>query len=96
MRQGEKGKSRVRGGGCADGYTLVAPRNAELAGKLGITTEARNAFYVLSVGGAGPSGLTAALYAAREGMSVLVVATAAVAALALVRGAKPAVLREAG
>lgn len=61
-----------------DGSTLVEPSNAELAAKLGITTEARNAFYDLIVVGSGPSGLTAALYAAREGMSVLVVERAGV------------------
>ena len=56
-----------------DGTILIEPSNADLAAALGITTMAKNAFYDLIVIGSGPSGLTAALYAAREGMSVLVI-----------------------
>lgn len=56
-----------------DGSILVEPSNAELAAKLGLQTTAKNAFYDLIVVGSGPAGLTAAFYAAREGIDTLVV-----------------------
>ena len=56
-----------------DGSTLVEPSNAELAAKLGLQTMAKGAFYDLIVVGSGPAGLTAALYAAREGINTLVI-----------------------
>lgn len=56
-----------------DESTLVEPSNAELAAKLGLQTRAKMSYYDLIVIGSGPGGLTAALYAAREGLDVLVI-----------------------
>jgi thioredoxin reductase (NADPH) len=56
-----------------DGSILVEPSNAELAAKLGLQTRAQCAYYDLICIGGGPASLTAALYAAREGLDVLVI-----------------------
>lgn len=56
-----------------DGSFLVEPSNAELAAKLGLQAQARMSYYDLIIVGSGPTGLTAALYAAREGLDVLVI-----------------------
>ena len=61
-----------------DGSTLVEPSNADLAAKLGLRTEAQHRFYSLIVVGSGVAGLTAAIYAAREGISTLVIESGAV------------------
>jgi thioredoxin reductase (NADPH) len=61
----------------ADGSILVEPSNAELAAKLGLKMTAERSHYDLIVVGGGPAGLTAALYAAREGIDTLVIERAA-------------------
>lgn len=57
----------------ADGSVLVEPSNAELAARLGLQIQARLSYYDLVCIGGGPASLTAALYAAREGLEVLVI-----------------------
>jgi thioredoxin reductase (NADPH) len=61
-----------------DGSILTEPSNAELAEKLGIKTKASQKSYDAIVIGAGPSGLTAALYMTREGIDVLVIEKASI------------------
>ncbi len=52
---------------------LVEPTNAELAKKLGLKTEAKMTYYDLIIIGGGPAGLTASIYASREGADVLLI-----------------------
>ena len=56
-----------------DGSILVEPSNAELAAKLGLQTQAQRSFYDAIIIGGGPTGLTAAVYLAREGVETLVI-----------------------
>lgn len=55
-----------------DGSFMAEPSNEELAEKLGLTIKASKSFYDLIIIGGGPAGLTAAIYAAREGIDSLV------------------------
>lgn len=55
-----------------DGSFLVEPSNDELAAKLGLRLKAGRSYYDLLIVGGGPTGLTAAIYAAREGIDSLV------------------------
>lgn len=61
-----------------DGTVLAEPSNAELAEKLGISTSAECDFYDVIIIGAGPAGLTTALYLGREGINTLVIDKAGV------------------
>lgn len=56
-----------------DDSFLVEPTNAELAKKLGLKTEAKKTYYDIIIIGGGPAGLTAAIYASREGADVLLI-----------------------
>ncbi len=56
-----------------DGSFLVEPSNHELAAKLGLRLKAARSFYDLLIIGGGPAGLTASIYAAREGIDSLVI-----------------------
>lgn len=60
-----------------DGSHLTNPSNADLAVKLGLKTTAERHHYDLIIVGGGPTGLTAALYTAREGIDTLVIERAA-------------------
>jgi thioredoxin reductase (NADPH) len=55
-----------------DGSSLTEPSNEELAKKLGLVSTAQYDFYDLIIIGAGPAGLTTAIYAAREGIKTLI------------------------
>jgi thioredoxin reductase (NADPH) len=56
-----------------DGDTLRSPTTLELAGALGLRTNARQRLYDVCIVGAGPAGLAAAVYAASEGLSTVMV-----------------------
>jgi len=56
-----------------DGSHLIAPGNAELAGKVGLQAQATRPFYDLVIIGGGPAGLANAVYAASEGLRVVLI-----------------------
>ena len=56
-----------------EGDHLLEPSDGDLARRLGLKLEADRASYDLAIVGGGPAGLAAAIYAAREGISALVV-----------------------
>jgi thioredoxin reductase (NADPH) len=56
-----------------EGAVLRAPSVLDLAGALGLRTTARQPLYDVCIVGGGPAGLAAAVYAASEGLSTVVV-----------------------
>ncbi len=56
-----------------DGTVMVAPSEAELANKVGLSTAPAKEFYDLVVVGGGPAGLGAAVYGASEGLRTVLV-----------------------
>ena len=78
--EGQAYVQKVQNGGLSiptivfgDGSILIEPSNARLAAKLGLETKAKCEFYDLIVVGGGPTALTTAIYAARDGFDVLVI-----------------------
>lgn len=55
------------------GSTLRSPTTLDLAGALGLNTAAQQPLYDVCIVGGGPAGLAAAVYAASEGLSTVVV-----------------------
>ena len=83
-RDSDEGLERLREAGCesssepvvflVDGRVLVNPSNTELARGWGVTTDIESGSeFDVTVVGAGPAGLAAAVYASSEGLSALVV-----------------------
>jgi thioredoxin reductase (NADPH) len=56
-----------------DGSVLVDPSMGELASKVGLATHAALPFYELVIVGAGPAGISAAVYASSDGIKCLLV-----------------------
>ncbi|MGI9179930.1 MAG: FAD-dependent oxidoreductase [Longimicrobiaceae bacterium] len=56
-----------------DGTHLLEPTDAEIAEKIGLSTEAESPFYDLIIVGGGPSGLAAAVYGASEGLRTIII-----------------------
>jgi thioredoxin reductase (NADPH) len=56
-----------------DGDTLRSPSTLDLAGALGLRTSAEQPLYDVCIVGGGPAGLAAAMYAASEGLSTVIV-----------------------
>ncbi len=56
-----------------DGDTLTSPSTLDLADALGLRTRAEQPLYDVCIVGGGPAGLAAAVYAASEGLSAVIV-----------------------
>jgi thioredoxin reductase (NADPH) len=55
------------------GQVLINPSNADLAHAMGVATQPTESSYDVAIVGAGPAGLSAAVYAASEGLRTVVV-----------------------
>ena len=86
VREKNNGKQSIPTIIFQDGSLLVEPGNDELARKLGLTVRAESTFYDLIIVGGGPAGLTASIYAAREGIECLVIEKSALGGQAGVTG----------
>ncbi len=69
-----------------DGSILVEPTSAQLAQKMGLTTQAKFKYYELIIIGGGACGLTAASYAARERIRTLVIERRGLGGQAVITG----------
>lgn len=56
-----------------DGSHLVNPTNIQIAEKIGLKTRPKMPFYDLTIVGAGPAGLAAAVYASSEGLRTVLI-----------------------
>lgn len=57
----------------SDGSHLVEPTNIQIAEKIGLKTRPKMPFYDLTIVGAGPAGLAAAVYGASEGLRTVMI-----------------------
>ncbi|MBC8122616.1 MAG: FAD-dependent oxidoreductase [Gemmatimonadaceae bacterium] len=57
----------------SDGDSLVQPSITQVAGKIGLRTQAEKPFYDLIIVGGGPAGLAAAVYGASEGLRTVMI-----------------------
>lgn len=73
VRRLQRGERRIPTVVFADGSHLIEPTHQQIGEKLGIIPRAHREEYDLAVIGGGPAGLTAAIYADRQGLSTLVV-----------------------
>ncbi len=56
-----------------EGKPLMNPSNVEIAGEVGLKTQAAQPFYDLAIVGGGPAGLAAAVYGASEGLRTILI-----------------------
>lgn len=79
----EEGRKLIKGAGLMDpdlpvcflynAEVLVNPSNVELDEAIGVSTHPEERFYDLTIVGAGPAGLSAAVYGSSEGLNTIVI-----------------------